>query len=152
MANEGENDYQPDPKKEELFEELSRRYERENQNREKNIVELELTPELEQAGIVERYAYYVETNAIHILLNHQYTRKSIVFSVDKKDWNKTHNIFEKQLKQKGISKKHMLQLSDVLDNNHEVILSLRDSEQQEQEYSKHKKQNNDYVHSELTRP
>jgi superfamily II DNA/RNA helicase len=107
MTNEGTDDYLPDPKKEELFEELSRRYEREKQNREKHVVELELTPELEQTGIVERYAYYAETNAIHILLNHQYMRKSIVFSVYKNDWNKTHNIFEKQLKQKGISKEHI---------------------------------------------
>src|SRR5215216_3874124 len=120
MVNEGTDNYQPDPKKEELFEELGRRYEREKQNGENNIVELELTPELDEVGIVERYAYCAETNAIHILLNHQYTGKSVVFSVDKKDWNKTHNIFEKQLKQKGISKEHILQLSDVLDNNHEA--------------------------------
>jgi ABC-type glutathione transport system ATPase component len=67
------------------------------------------------------------------LLNHHYTSKNIVFSVDKKSWNKTHSIFEKRLKQKGISKKHMLQLSDVLDNNHEVILSLCDDKQQQQQ-------------------
>ena len=133
MANEGTDNYRPDPKKEELFEELSRRYEREKQNREKHIVELELTPELEQSGIGGRFAFYADTNAIHISLNHQYTRKSIVFSVDKKDWNKTHNIFEKQLKQKGISKEHIMQLSDVLDNNHEVILSLRDGEQEQEQ-------------------
>ena len=101
MANEGNDDYRPDPKKEALFEELSRRYGRKKQNREKHIVELELTPELEESGIVERFAFYTETNAIQVLLNHQYTHKSIVFSVDKKDWNKTHNIFEKQLKQKA---------------------------------------------------
>ena len=123
-ANEGKDDYQPDPKKEELFEELSRRYERQKQNREKDIVNLELTPELEQAGIVEHFDFYSKTNAIHILLNHQYTGKSIVFSVDKKDWNKTHSIFEKQLKQKGVSKDHILQLADVLDNNYNTILSL----------------------------
>ena len=70
MANEGTDNYQPDPRKEELFEELSRHYKRERQNREKHIIDLELTPELEQAGIVERYAFYAETGAIHILLNH----------------------------------------------------------------------------------
>jgi hypothetical protein len=87
-------------------------------------IELELTPELKQAGIVERFDFYAGTNAIHILLNHHYIRKSIVFSVDKKDWNKTHSIFEKQLKQKGVSKDHILQLADVLDNNYNTILSL----------------------------
>jgi hypothetical protein len=144
MVNEGTDNYQPDPKKEELFEELGRRYEREKQNGENNIVELELTPELDEVGIVERYAYCAETNAIHILLNHQYTGKSVVFSVDKKDWNKTHNIFEKQLKQKGISKEHILQLSDVLDNNHEAILrSLRDDEHQQQEQEQEQEKRND---------
>jgi hypothetical protein len=123
-ANEGKDDYQPDPKKEELFEELSRRYERQKQNREKDIVNLELTPELEQAGIVEHFDFYSKTNAIHILLNHQYTGKSIVFSVDKKDWNKTHNIFGKQLKQKGVSNEHIMQLTDVLDNNYKAIFGL----------------------------
>src|SRR5215212_5368808 len=127
MANEGKDDYLPDPKKEEMFEELSRRYEKEKQNREKHIVELELTPELEQTGIVERFAFYAETNAIHVLLSHHYTRKTIVFSLYKKNWNKTHNIFEKLLKQKGISKEHILQLSEVLDNNYNTILSLDSS-------------------------
>ena len=146
MANEGTDNYQPDPKKEELFEELSRRYEREKQNREKHIVDLELTPELEQTGIVERFAFYADANAIHILLNHQYTRKSIVFSVDKKDWNKTHNIFEKQLKQEGISKEHILQLSDVLDNNHEVILSLRNGGEQRQQQEQQEQENDKQKH------
>jgi hypothetical protein len=89
-------------------------------------LELELTPQLKQAGIVNRFAYYRKTNAIQVLLNHHYDSKSIVFSVDKRNWNKTHSIFERQLKQKGISKEHILQLLDVLDNNYNTILSLGD--------------------------
>ena len=55
MANEGNDDYRPDPKKEALFEELSRRYGRKKQNREKHIVELELTPELESIYDTSHY-------------------------------------------------------------------------------------------------
>ncbi|MFL6421685.1 MAG: hypothetical protein ACJ71P_20080 [Nitrososphaeraceae archaeon] len=58
------------------------------------------------------------------MLNHRYNGKSIVFSVDKKDWNKTHSIFEKQLRQRDISKEHIALLSDVLDDNYHVILGL----------------------------
>src|SRR5919198_1232788 len=65
-----------------------------------------------------------ETNTILVLLNHHYNSKSIVFSVYKKDWNKTHSIFEKQLKQKGIDKKHIPLLLDILDQNYQAILSL----------------------------
>jgi hypothetical protein len=81
---------------------------------------------------VERFAFYAETNAIHILLNHECTRKSIVFSVDKKDWNKTHDIFEKLLKQRGISKEHIALLSDTIDDNYHVILSLEQQHQQQE--------------------
>jgi hypothetical protein len=95
-----------------------------NKHNESSELELELTSELKQAGIVNRFVFYTKTNAIQVLLSHHYNRKSIVFSVDKRDWNKTHSIFEKQLKQKGISKEHILQLSDVLDNNYKAILSL----------------------------
>jgi hypothetical protein len=112
---------------------------KDQEQQQQSELELELTPELKQAGIVERFAFYSETNAIHILLNHQYTRKNIVFSVDKKDWNRTHKIFEKQLKQKGISKEHILQLLDVLDNNYKAILSLTDQQSAEPDTS-HKKQ------------
>ena len=83
--------------------------------------------------------------------HHHYSNKSIVFSVFKKDWNKTRNIFEKLLKQKGISKEHILQLSEVLDNNYDIILSLTDgpdqehtgSEQQQQTSSSYQDQNGD---------
>src|SRR5919198_3774582 len=93
-------------------------------NQPRSELELELTPELKQAGIVNRFAYYTKTNAILVLLNHHYNSKSIVFSVYKKDWNKTHSIFEKQLKQKGIDKKHIPLLLDILDQNYQAILSL----------------------------
>lgn len=69
-----------------------------------------------------RFALFISAGAILFLL--RYTGKSIVFSVDKKDWNKTHNIFEKQLKQKGVSNEHIMQLTDVLDNNYKAILGL----------------------------
>jgi hypothetical protein len=156
---EDDNAYFPDP----IIADANKKFTLTKPNHQHEL-ELELTPELKQAGIIERFAFFSETNAIHILLNHQYTRKSIVFSVDKKDWNKTHNIFEKQLKQKSISKEHILQLFDVLDNNYKAILSLgnrksgqsdNDAEeqqqpqpqQQEKDKQKHKRRHAAYKYS-----
>ncbi|MFL6432192.1 MAG: hypothetical protein ACJ71O_00480, partial [Nitrososphaeraceae archaeon] len=49
-----------------------------------------------------------------------------MFSIDKSDWSKTADKFEKRLKQKGITDEHVRQLGDVLDNNFETILNLED--------------------------
>jgi hypothetical protein len=122
-----------------------------NENNNPHVIDLELTSELTQTGIVNRFAFYRKTNAIQVLLNHHYDSKSIVFSVDKRDWNNTHSIFEKQLKQKGIDKKHIRLLSDIIDNNYQAILSLEpelesDSDsgsEQQQSSSSYQDQNGD---------
>ena len=49
-----------------------------------------------------------------------------MFSIDKSDWSRTADKFEKRLKQKGITDEHVRQLGDVLDNNFETILNLED--------------------------
>lgn len=55
MANEGNDDYQPDPKMIELFEKLSRQIARENENKEKQEQEQERKPK------------YVDHTTIHYL-------------------------------------------------------------------------------------
>jgi hypothetical protein len=44
----------------------------ENQLTKYSELELELTPELKQAEIVNRFAYYTKTNAIQVLPNYHY--------------------------------------------------------------------------------
>ena len=43
----------------------------------KGIVELEITSELQETDIVERFDYYPKTHAIMLSLNHLYDGKSI---------------------------------------------------------------------------
>jgi hypothetical protein len=104
-----------------------------------NETELELTPRLQKEGIVNRFIFYRQTSSIQVLLNHQYESKSIVASINVKDWNSVHETFEKALKRKGIKQHHILLLSDVLDDNYHIIISQGDNaggQQQEQDEPK----------------
>jgi hypothetical protein len=99
-----------------------------NQNNKCLKLELELTPKLNEAAIVDRFTFYRQTNSVCVLLNHAYDRKSIIFTIDNSNWNKTIDIFKKRLKQKGIiNQEHILLLLDVLDDNYESILELSSS-------------------------
>src|SRR5215217_3509775 len=101
-----------------------------------NEIHLQLTPQLEKEGIITRAVFYRKTSSVQVLLNHQYESKSIVTSIDLKDWNNTHDIFEQALKRKGVKKHHIPLLSDILDDNFHVILSQSNGggyKQQEQE-------------------
>lgn len=80
--------------------------------------------ELKQSGIVTSYIFQKKINSIIVTLNHVYNKKIIISSINNSDWSKTVGNFEKRLKNKGVvDKDHILQLSDVLDNNYERILS-----------------------------
>jgi hypothetical protein len=72
-----------------------------------NEIDLQLTSQLEKEGIVTRAVFYRKTSGIQVLLNHQYDSKTIVTSIDLKDWNNTHDIFEKTLKRKGVKAQHI---------------------------------------------
>jgi hypothetical protein len=86
-----------------------------------NEIELQLTRQLEK--IVTRAVFYRNTGGVQLLLNHEYKSKSIVASIDVKNWNNTHDIFQKELKRKGIKQRHIPLLSDILDDNYHVIIS-----------------------------
>jgi hypothetical protein len=139
MTNEGTDDYTPDPNKEELFERLSKKIAR--QAEQGLTFDLDLTPELKQSGIVSSFVFKKRMNCIIVTLNHQYNGKVIVSPINNTDWYKTQDNFEKRLKKKRVDKNHILQLSDVLDNNHERILRTFDSDdghQQQQQQQKEK--------------
>src|ERR671932_1715776 len=150
MANEGKDDYQPDPKKIEEWERFSNAIKTAKQRDEQGIVELELTSELQETGIVERFEFYPKTSGIMLVLNHLYDRKLVVCNANTKNWDFTTRNFKSKLKERGITNKdHVKLLSEVLDVNYDKIRRLQ---QQEQEQSKNKKQNNndDDDHSEST--
>lgn len=57
-----------------------------------NEIELELTPSLKETEVVSSFIFYTKTDAIQLLLNHQYEQKSVIVTIDKRDWNKTHDV------------------------------------------------------------
>jgi hypothetical protein len=121
MAEEGTDGYIPDPKKIEEWEKYSRVIKAAEQRDEKGIVELKLRPKIQETGIVE--SYILRRNDIEIWLNHVYHDTKIVFTVNRKEWQKNHETLEKILKKKGVTNKdHIRLLVDVLDDNHETIV------------------------------
>jgi hypothetical protein len=145
MANEGTDDYTPDPKKIDEWERFSKVIKAEEQRDEKGIVELALTPALQETGIVERFDYYLKTHAIMLSLNHLYDRKCVICYVNTKNWNLTSKTFEQKLKKRGITDQHHIELlSEILDNNYETILGLQ---AQIQESSSDNGNDNDYNES-----
>jgi hypothetical protein len=137
MANEGTNDYSPDPKKIEEWERFSKVINAAKQRDEKGIVELTLTPAMQETGIVERFNFYPKTSGIMLVINHIYDRKLVVFNVNTKNWDFTSKNFKNKLKEKGITNKdHVKLLTEVLDNNYQEILSLHQQHKQEKEKEK----------------
>jgi Protein of unknown function, DUF488 len=98
-----------------------------------NEIELGLTPQLEKEGIVTRAVFYRKAGSVQVLLNHQYESKSIVTSIDIKNWNDTQELFEKTLKRRGIKDQHIPLLADILDENYHVIISQVDKEEEDEE-------------------
>lgn len=98
-----------------------------------NEIELELTPRLQNEGIVNRFVFYRKTSSIQVLLNHQYESKSVVASIDIENWNNVHEVFEKALKRKGIKQRHIPMLSDILDENYHLIISQGEKEDEHKE-------------------
>ena len=116
MANEGKDDYQPDPKKIEEWERFSKAIKTAKQRDEQGIVELELTSELQETGIVERFEFYPKTSGIMLVLNHIYDRKLVVCNANTKNWDFTTKNFKNKLKERGITNKdHVKLLSEILD-------------------------------------
>jgi len=87
-------------------------------NSNNNHKQFELTPELQQTGIVDGFFYNIFNNELVLNLNHVY---KVTFN--RRDWTNTTKKFLKALKDKGVSDTHSNQLRDVLDNNHDLILN-----------------------------
>jgi len=91
-----------------------------------DTIRLELTPQLEESEIVTNFVFRRSINSIILSLNHVYDKKIIISNIYSNNWPKTTDTFARQMKLKGIKDKHTLQLCDVLDNNFERILGLKD--------------------------
>lgn len=87
------------------------------------IVTLELSPRLQQEQIVTSYTYDLKTNSLVVELNHKYDKKTIISKILKDDWAKTIEKFQVQMKQSGVSQKHITMITDVAESQYQFILS-----------------------------
>jgi hypothetical protein len=92
-------------------------------NKNSNIVSLELSEDLRNEGIVTSFIINKKFNSLILSLSDSYGKKTIVCPIYL-DWLKTIETFSKRLKNKGVKKEHIANLGDVLDNNFEKIIGL----------------------------
>jgi hypothetical protein len=86
---------------------------------------LVLTEKIKSKGYIHRFVKAVQQNNIIVELNHSDSRKiTIVSPINYNNWFKTTNTFTVQAKRKGIPNGDILDMVDVLDNNHEIVLAM----------------------------
>jgi hypothetical protein len=87
----------------------------------KHIIVLDLRDDLQKEQIVTSFNVRKKTKCIEVKLNHSYENKTIVSTIYP-DWIKTVDTFTIRAKRKGISEKHIIMLTDTLDDNNENII------------------------------
>lgn len=90
-----------------------------------HLIALELSDELNQAGIITKLVKDTRTNSVVLSLNHIYKQKTFVFpipSAKKIDWAGTIDKIAKSLRINRVSSDHILMIEDVLNTNYEKVL------------------------------
>lgn len=106
-----------------------------------HLIPLELSDELNQAGIITKLVKDTRTNSVVISLNHIYKQKTLIFSIPpakKIDWAATIEKIAKSLRTNGVSPDHILMIEDVLHTNYEKVLWGADNSDQEHVRDKQK--------------
>lgn len=88
-----------------------------------DFLQLEPSSVLKSENIITRFGVNNTTDCIEATLNHMYSNNSIISRVYR-DWTKTVHTFAVRAGDKGVSKEHIIMLTDTLDNNYEGILSF----------------------------
>ena len=92
-------------------------------------VYLELSDKLKEKAIVESIGIYRRTNIV-VTLNHG-CKKTIISCIYSK-WTKTISDFEKQAERKNLSKDDILDITNLLDDNHKTVLGLLDTDSKDE--------------------
>lgn len=92
-----------------------------NDMRKGRFIALDITESLQQEQILTAFVVNSNTGCIVASLNHVYNQKTIV-SGTYQDWIRTIDTFTIRAKQKRISDKHIMMLTDALDNNNEKVM------------------------------
>jgi len=90
-------------------------------------IPLELSNELIQEGIIEKFVKDNRINSLVLSLNHKYKKKNFIYSIPstkKIDWTVTIEKIAKSLRTGGILPDHILMIEDVLNTNYEIVIGV----------------------------
>jgi hypothetical protein len=85
------------------------------------IIDVPLSIKLKEKNTISTISIDKRANIIVVVLTHDNTRKTIVSAIFRL-WSKTISEFTKQAKRKNLSDEEIFDITDCLDDNHEVIL------------------------------
>jgi hypothetical protein len=85
------------------------------------VVALELSDDIRHEEIVHKFEFDARTSNLVLCLNHRYKQKIVISSFMPKKWSQSIGTFEDQIKSKGVTAKHINQLCELVDSNHEQI-------------------------------
>src|SRR6266487_1231120 len=92
-----------------------------DKNRNGLVVALELSNDIRQEGIVHKFEFDARTSNLVLCLNDRYKQKIVISSFMPKKWSQSIGTFEDQIKSRGVTAKHINQLCELVDYNHEQI-------------------------------
>ena len=96
------------------------------------FIDLELTDEIKQLGIVISFRKDNRTNNLFLKLNHVYKQRQIISPIyEGPKWSETVDVLVKKLKDSGVSNEHRLLIEDVLNNNFEAVCGLSEATQEQ---------------------
>ena len=99
-----------------------------------HFIPLEMSDELNQAGIITKFIKDTRTNSVVLSLNHIYKQKTLIFpmpTAKKIDWAAIIEKIAKSLRTNGVSPDHILMIEEVLHTNYEKVLWGADNSDQE---------------------
>ncbi len=104
-------------------------------NKDNSEISLDLTNELKKESIIQKFVKNTKENYIEIELNHKYKESSIIIPttvIKKKKNNEGWNYFKesvrKELRDYGISREHINQITTVLSRNYKLVSEINDND------------------------
>ncbi len=104
----------------------------ESNNNNDNIIELELSKKLQDAGIVEDFIFEIDTKNFILDLSHIYDNVLIIWHYNK-NWNIVKSTCQKECKKKGVQDSHISFIEDTLDANYNTITITQQQEPKKEE-------------------
>jgi len=112
-------------------------------------IPLEISDELIQEGIIDKFVKDNRINSVVLSLNHKYKKKNFIYpipSAKKINWTVAIEKIAKSLRISGVSSDHILMIEDVLNTNYEIIIGVAESNHDDDASPNGKKKEACYIH------